>query len=221
VHIPDGYVNAPVAVAGGVVATVGVGLCGRRARASLGERDIPLAGLCAAFFLLLDAPIFPVGAGSSAHLLGGTLAVALLGPWLGAVVMTVTTVVQALFLGDGGTTALGLNVTNLALVPACAGYPVIIALVRLLPRSPRATAIACGVAALVSVLVAALLFSVEYWIGGTVGVPPMTMAAGVLGTYTVVGVLEAVVTAVIVRAVLALRPDLVRAHRRRDRTAAR
>jgi cobalt/nickel transport system permease protein len=219
VHIPDGYVGAPVAVAGGLVATAGIGLCARRAAGGMRERDVPLAGLCAAFFLLLDAPVFPVGAGSSAHLLGGALAVALLGPWLGAVVMTVTTVVQALFLGDGGTTALGLNVTNLALVPAFAGYPLLAGLTRLLPRSPGATAVACGLAALVSVLAAAALFSLEFWAGSAIGVPPATMAAGVLGTYTVVAVIEAVLTALIVRAVLALRPDLVRVYRARREAA--
>ncbi len=73
--------------------------------------------------------------GTEGHLLGGALAVVLLGPWLGPVVITVVTVVQALFLGDGGLSTLGVNVVNLALVPAAVGYPVLLGLRRLLPRS--------------------------------------------------------------------------------------
>ena len=90
-----------------------------------GQQQGVLAGLAAAFFLVLGAPIIPVAVGTEGHLLGGTLAVALLGPWLGPVVITVVTVVQALFLGDGGLSTLGINVVNLALVPAAVGYPVL------------------------------------------------------------------------------------------------
>ena len=127
-HIPDGFVSPTVTVAGAVVAVAGLALCVRRARLDVTERQLPLAGLAAAFFLVLGAPIIPIAVGTEGHLLGGTLAVALLGPWLGPVVITVVTVVQALFLGDGGLSTLGINVMNLALVPAVIGYPVLLGL---------------------------------------------------------------------------------------------
>ncbi|HEX2288910.1 MAG TPA: energy-coupling factor ABC transporter permease, partial [Pseudonocardiaceae bacterium] len=88
-HIPDGFVSAPVAVAGAAVAVAGLTICVRRAGRDGTERQLPLAGLVAAFFLVMGAPIIPVAVGTSGHLLGGTLAVALLGPWLGPVVITV------------------------------------------------------------------------------------------------------------------------------------
>jgi cobalt/nickel transport system permease protein len=209
VHIPDGFVSAPVAVAGAAVAVAGLGLCVRCAGREVTERQLPLAGLAAAFFLVLDAPIIPIGVGTSGHLLGGTLAVALLGPWLGPVVITVVTVVQALFLGDGGVSALGVNVVNLALVPAAVGYPVLLGLRRVLPRGPTGTAVAAGVAAGVSVLAAAVLFTAEYAVGGAAGVPLYTVAVSTIGVYALVAVLEGLVTALVVRGLLVLRADLV------------
>lgn len=212
-HIPDGFVSGPMALGGGVVAGGGLALCGRRAATSMRERDLPLAGLCGAFLLAMEAPVIPVAAGTGGHLLGGTLAVALLGPWMGAVVVTMVTVILALFAGDGGTTALGLNVVNLALVPAFVGYPAILGWRRVLPAGRLGIAAACGLGAVLSVVLAALLFTVEYAVAGTVGVPLGTMAAAVLGTYAAIGLLEGLVTALIVRALLEVRPDLVRVAR--------
>lgn len=208
-HIPDGFVSPAVAIAGAAVAIAGLGMCVRRARLDVTERQLPLAGLAAAFFLVLEAPIIPVTVGTSGHLLGGTLAVALLGPWLGPVVITVVTVVQALFAGDGGLSTLGVNVVNLALVPAAIGYPVLLGLRRVLPRGPTGTSVAAGIAAAVSVLTAAVLFTAEYAIGGATGVPPGTVAASTIGVYALVAVVEAVLTALVVRGLLALRADLV------------
>ncbi len=209
-HIPDGFVSAPVAVAGAAVAVAGLGLCVRHAGREVTERQLPLAGLAAALFLVLEAPILPVGVGTSGHLLGGTLAVALLGPWLGPVVITVVTVVQAFFLGDGGLSMLGVNVVNLALVPAAVGYPALLGLRRVLPRGPTGTAVAAGVAAGVSVLTAAVLFTAEYAVGGAAGVPLRTVAVSTIGVYALVAVFEGLVTAVVVQALLSLRADLVR-----------
>ena len=213
-HIPDGFVSAPVAAAGAVVAVAGLAVCTRQAGRSLSERQLPLAGLAAAFFLVLEAPIVPIAAGTNGHLLGGTLAVSLLGPWLGAVVITVVTVVQTLFTGAGGLSVLGVNLVNLALVPALVGYPTAVGLRRLLGRllrrTPAGTAVACGLAAVASVLTAAVLFTAEYALGGAAGLPLRTVATGTLGVYALVAVFEGLVTALVVRALLAVRPDLVR-----------
>lgn len=209
-HIPDGFVSAPVAVAGAAVAAAGLAVCTRQAGRTLSDRQLPLAGLAAAFFLVLEAPIVPIAVGTSGHLLGGTLAVALLGPWLGPIVITVVTVVQTLFTGAGGLSVLGVNLVNLALVPAVIGYPLLLGLRRVLPGSATGTALACGGAAVVAVLSAALLFTGEYALGGAAGLPLRTVAASTLGVYALVAVFEGVVTTLVVRALLALRADLVR-----------
>ncbi|MGH3831135.1 MAG: energy-coupling factor ABC transporter permease [Pseudonocardiaceae bacterium] len=210
VHIPDGFVSPGIAIVGAAVAVAGLGVCVRRAGRDVTERQLPLAGLAAAFFLVLGAPIIPLAVGTEGHLLGGTLAVALLGPWLGPLVITVVTVVQALFLGDGGLSTLGVNVVNLALVPAVIGYPVLLGLRRLLRRGPTGTAVAAGVAAAVAVLAAAVLFTAEYAVGGVAGIPPRTVAVTTIGVYALIAVVEGLVTALVVRALLTVRADLVR-----------
>ena len=157
-HIPDGFLSGEAAALGGVVAPP-VSRCASAAQAPRGERDLPVAGLAGAFFLVGDAPMFPITVGTQGHLLGGTLAVALLGPWLGAITIAVVCVVQALALGDGGITTLGLNIVNLALVPAFVGYPVLLALRRAPAHQRRGLSVACGLAAAVDVLLAAGIFS--------------------------------------------------------------
>lgn len=209
-HIPDGFVSAPLAIAGAAVAVTGLAVCTRQAGRTLSERQLPLAGLAAAFFLVLEAPVIPIAVGTNGHLLGGTLAVALLGPWLGPIVITVVTVVQTLFTGAGGLSVLGVNLVNLALVPAVVGYPVLLGARRALPGSNTGTAMACGGAAVVSVMTAALLFTGEYALGGAAGLPVGSVATWTIGVYSLVAVFEGVVTAVVVRALLALRADLVR-----------
>ncbi|AHH94827.1 energy-coupling factor ABC transporter permease [Kutzneria albida] len=212
-HIPDGFVNAPVSVAGAVVAVGGLAVCSGRLGSSIRDRDIPLAGLAAAFFLVLEAPIFPIGVGTGGHLLGGTLAVALLGPWLGPVVISVVLVVQALFAGDGGVTALGVNAVNLALLPALIGYPLILGLRKLLPRTKVAVVAGCAVSAVIAVIAASVLYSLEYAVGGAAGVPAATVAISTIGTYSIIALFEGLVTGLVVAALLRLRPDLVRVGR--------
>jgi cobalt/nickel transport system permease protein len=210
VHIPDGFLTGEAAAIGAVTGTAGVAVCLHKARESMRERDLPLAGLAAAFFLVGDAPMVPITIGTEGHLLGGTLAVALLGPWLGGLTIAVVCVIQALVLGDGGVTTLGLTVSNLALVPAFLGYPLILALRKLVSLP-----LACGLAAVADVMVAACIFVAEVTLGAAVHLDRGALAASTLGAYAVISVIEGTITAFVVRALLAVRPDLVRAGRRR------
>lgn len=210
VHIPDGFLSGEAIAVGAAAAGAGLAICVMRARVSQRERDIPVAGLAAAFFLVADAPLFPVTVGTQGHLLGGMLAVCLLGPWLGAITIAVVSAIQALALGDGGISTLGLTIVNLALVPAFVGYPLLLALRRMLPTGRTGLSVACGVCATVSVVLAAAIFVIELRIGAAVPVSPRALVAGVLGAYMVIGVIEGILTALIVRALLGVRPDLVR-----------
>ena len=96
---------------------------------------MPVVGLVAAFVFAVQMLNFPVANGTSGHLLGGVLAAVLVGPYAGALAVTVVLVVQALLFADGGLSALGLNVVNMALVGAFAGYGVFLVVRRLLGRS--------------------------------------------------------------------------------------
>ena len=209
VHIPDGFINAPTSLAAGAAAAGGVGVSLRRAARTLQDRQAPLAGLVAAYIFAVQMLNFPVAVGTSGHLLGGLLAAVLVGPWAGALCVAVVLVVQALLFADGGLSALGLNIINMALVTAWGGYAVFLLLRRALPATRASVTAAAGVAAGVSVVLASLAFVVEYAIGGSGGAPVGTVFGAMVGVHTLIGIGEGIITALTVAAVLAVRPDLV------------
>ena len=208
-HIPDGFINAPTSLAAGAVAAGGVGVSLRRAAQTLQERQAPLAGLVAAYIFAVQMLNFPVAAGTSGHLLGGVLAAVLVGPWAGCVCVAVVLVVQSLLFADGGLTALGLNITNMAVVGVFGGWAVFRLLRRVLPATRTSVVAASGIAAGVSVVLAAGAFVVEYALGGTGGAPVSTVLAAMVGVHTLIGIGEGVITALTVGVVLGVRPDLV------------
>jgi cobalt/nickel transport system permease protein len=208
-HVPDGFLDAPTSVATAVVAAAGVGLALRGARRELDDRTAPLAGLVAVFVFAAQMVNFPVGPGTSGHLLGGTLAAVLVGPWTATLCLTVVLTVQALLFADGGVTALGTNVTLMALVGVWTGWLVFVSLRAAFVRRPAGVPVAAGLAAAVSVPTAALAFTGLYAVGGAVDIPLATLATAMLGWHVVIGVGEGVITALAVSSVVATRPDLV------------
>jgi len=209
VHIPDGFINAPTSLAAGAVAAGGVGVSLRRAAQTLQERQAPLAGLVAAYIFAVQMLNFPVAAGTSGHLLGGALAAVLVGPWAGALCVSVVLLVQGLLFADGGLSALGLNIINMALVTAWGGYAVFLLLRRAMPATKTSVTVSAGIAAGISVVLASLAFVVEYAIGGSGGVSVGTVFAAMVGVHTLIGIGEGIITALTVGVVLGVRPDLV------------
>jgi cobalt/nickel transport system permease protein len=209
VHVPDGFLDAPTSVATAAVAAGGVALALRGARRELDERTAPLAGLSAAFVFAVQMVNFPVGAGTSGHLMGGVLAAVLVGPWTAVLCMTVVLMVQALLFADGGLTALGTNVTLLGLVAIAVGWAVFRLLAAVLPTTRGGVLTAAGTAAFVSVPVAALAFVGLFAVGGVADVAVGTVAAAMGGVHVLIGLGEAAITVAVAGAVLAVRPDLV------------
>ena len=165
-HIPTDVVNGPTSLAFAAIAALAVGACVVMARRNLDERLVPLAGLATAFIFAAQMLNFPVAAGVSGHLLGGALAAALLGPWLGALCVTVVIVIQALLFADGAVTALGLNVVNMAVIASFTGYGVIALALKVLPRTRWGLGIAVFAAAVVGVVAASAGFVLQFWLGG-------------------------------------------------------
>ena len=208
-HIPDGFINAPTSLAAGAVAAGGVGVSLRRAAQTLQERQAPLAGLVAAYIFAVQMLNFPVAAGTSGHLLGGVLAAVLVGPWAGCICVAVVLVVQSLLFADGGLTALGLNITNMAIVGVFGGWAVFRLLRRVLPATKPSVVVSAGIAAGISVVLASSAFVLEYAIGGSGGAPVGTVFAAMVGVHTLIGIGEGIITALTVGVVLGVRPDLV------------
>ena len=150
-HIPDGFIDPGTSAAAGVVAVGAIGMCVKQAGKAIDDREVPLAGLAAAFVFSVQMLNFPVASGTSGHLLGGALAAVLVGPWLGPLCVAVVLLVQALLFADGGLSALGLNILNMAVIGAWGGYLVFVVLRSVLPRARSSIVVASGIAAGVAV----------------------------------------------------------------------
>ncbi|MFJ6012767.1 energy-coupling factor ABC transporter permease [Streptomyces sp. NPDC092952] len=208
-HVPDGFIDAPVSAVTGVVAAGAVAVGLRGARRELDERTAPLAGLVAAFIFAVQMLNFPVAAGTSGHLLGGALAAILVGPYTGVLCVTVVLLMQGILFADGGLTALGVNVLDMGVVTVVVAYALFRGLLKVLPRTRRSVTVASFVSALVSVPAAAVAFTLVYWVGGTTDIPIGKVFTAMVGVHVLIGIGEALITALTVGAVIAVRPDLV------------
>ncbi|MEA2001362.1 MAG: energy-coupling factor ABC transporter permease [Actinomycetota bacterium] len=208
-HIPDGFINGVTSAGFGVAAAGGLGAAVKQTGKYLSERQVPLAGLVAAFVFAAQMINFPVISGMSGHLLGGVLAAVLVGPWAGFVILSVVLVVQGIFFADGGLSALGLNIVNMGFLGAVGGYAIYRTLLKVLPKGDRGLVLAAGIAAGIAVPIAAMGFVAQYAIGGASNVSVGAVFTAMLGTHVLIGIGEGVITALVIGAVVGSRPDLV------------
>lgn len=209
-HVPDGFLDGPTSVGTAAVAVAGIGVALWRSRSSLDDRAAPMAGMAAVFVFAAQMLNFPVGAGTSGHLLGGALAAVLVGPWTATLCITVVLVVQALLFADGGITALGTNVTLMAIVGVWVGWALFRGASMLLPRRTGSVPVAAAVAAFLSVPITALAFVVLYAIGGQAPIPLDTLTTAMLSWHALIGIGEGVITFLVIGSIVGARPDLVR-----------
>jgi cobalt/nickel transport system permease protein len=203
VHIPDGFLSTPVWAALDAVAAPVVGFVARRTQRGFDESKAPLLGVMGAFVFAAQMINFPVGAGTSGHLVGGALLACTLGPAAASVVMTAILAIQALVFQDGGVLALGPNVLNMAVIGVLAGY---------LPyhlwgrgRGRRAAIFAGGA---LSVLASAVLALAELLISG-VRMPGPVLGVS-LGIFMISALLEGAITMTVVSALEGIQPGFVR-----------
>jgi cobalt/nickel transport system permease protein len=213
VHIPDGFLNAPVSAAGAIVAAGGLAVAVRKASTDLDEKAVPLAGLTSAYVFAMQMLNFPVASGTSGPLIGGCLAAVLVGPSLACLVMAVVLGVQALVFADGGLSALGLNIVVMGFVPALAGATIVRGIGIVLPRRPSSVVAASAIAAWTTVVLAALVFTGYFSLGGEADLAVRDVGIAMIGVHSLIGIGEAAITALTVSAVIATRPDLVWAAR--------
>ncbi len=159
----------------------------RRVLTSAGEITLYKMGMVAALVFAAQMFNFPVDSGTSGHLIGGVLAAVLVGPFAGAVVISVVLAVQMLFFADGGVLALGANIVNMALVGTVICYYIYHALKQKLPEW-----IAIAAASWVSVFLAAFSCAVQIGLSGTIAIGAVIPA--MLKIHAVIGVAEALIT---------------------------
>ncbi|MHB0958645.1 MAG: energy-coupling factor ABC transporter permease [Pirellulaceae bacterium] len=208
-HIPDGFVSGPVNIVGAAVA--GGALVVSTWRASREAREqphlVPLLATTGAFVFAAQMLNFPIGVGTSGHFLGAAALAALLGPCSACLVMTLVVTLQALVFSDGGLTALGTNVTNMAVVGCFGSYWIMRMLRVLFPSGRRGYLAAASLAGWASVLMASTACALELAISGTS--PLFLVLPAMLGTHAVIGIGEALITAAVLSAVVGSRPDII------------
>jgi cobalt/nickel transport system permease protein len=207
-HIPDGFLSLPVSLITWAFSLLLIVISLKRVEKDYQEKAVPLMGVCAAFIFAAQMINFPIPGGTSGHLLGGTLAGILLGPWAGSLVMTVVFIVQALLFQDGGLTALGANIFNMGLIGTFGGYYLYKAVRSLFGFSRwRGMAMGTAIAAWASVVMAAFMCSVQLAVSGTV--PLQVALFAMLSWHFVIGIGEALITLAAVSYIWRTRPDLI------------
>jgi cobalt/nickel transport system permease protein len=205
-HAPDGLYSLPVNIVFGLVVCALVTASCRTLSRRQDHRLVPLMGLLAAFVFAGQMVNFPIASGTTGHLLGGTLAAILVGPWAGTVIMAAVIVFQAL-LGDGGLTVLGPNIFNMGVVGTCLAYFIYRAFVGRAFEHPARVVAASFFAAWAAVPLASVFASLQLAVSGTASLS-RALPAMVL-THMAIGIGEALITAGVVAFVLKTRPDLL------------
>lgn len=203
-HIPDGFLNLVVSLVCWVITIIILGFAVSKTNKALGEKQIPLMGVMAAFIFAAQMINFPVAGGTSGHLLGGVLAAVVLGPWAGMLVMTAVIALQAILFQDGGLLVMGANILNMGLVTAAIGYGLYRSV---MGQSQTVKLTVVAVAAWLSVMAGALFTALQLWLSGTsqlqIVIPAM------LGVHALIGIGEALITVFALSFILQTRPDLI------------
>ncbi len=202
-HIADGVLSPGVSLTTGLIAVAGIGECVRRLRLQ-GAEETPRIGLVAAFVFAAQMVNFPLGfAPVSGHLMGGTLAAILLGPWGGGLAIAAVLIVQSVLMGDGAITALGANWVNMGLIGSVAAYPVFLS-----AKSKLGTITGAMLAAWVSVIVSSAAFTIE--LGSSTGFSGLgQILTWMVLVHSVIAVGEALITGLVLRGVLWSDPELI------------
>jgi cobalt/nickel transport system permease protein len=210
-HIPDGFLNVATVATTYAVSAGGVGNAVRVANRKLGEKQVPLMGILAAFIFAAQMLNFPIAGGTSGHLIGAALAAILLGPWAGVLIMSCVLIAQSLIFQDGGLLALGANILNMGIVASFSGYYIYRLVASLMGNSRRGTLVGGFAGAWGSVFLASIVCAVELAVSG---VSPMRVVLPAMaGFHALIGIGEGLITGAVLSLVLATRADLLQLQR--------
>ena len=203
-HIPDGFLTIVVSLIFWLITIIMVGLAVSKTNRSLGEKQVPIMGVMAAFIFAAQMLNFPIAGGTSGHFLGGALAAIVLGPWAGILVMTAVVGIQALLFQDGGLLVMGANIFNMGILTAVIGY----GLYRLVIHQKKGIRlVVAGGGAWIATMAAALITSLQLWLSGTTRLE--IVLPTMLGVHALIGLGEALITVAALAYIEQTRPDIM------------
>jgi len=210
-HIPDGFLNVATVATTYAVSAGGIGNAVRIANKKLGEKQVPLMGVLAAFIFAAQMLNFPIAGGTSGHLIGAALAAILLGPWAAVLIMSCVLIAQCLIFQDGGLLALGANIFNMGIVASFSGYYLYRLATSLLGDNKKSKLIGGFLGAWGSVFLASIFCAVELAVSGTS--PIAVVLPAMAGLHALIGIGEGLITGAVLSLVLATRADLLQLQR--------
>ena len=188
----------------------------RSAKDLIADKFIALTGMMSALIFVLQMINFPIAAGTSGHLLGGALAVIVLGPRLGLICLSVVVIIQSLLFADGGLSALGVNVLNMAIVTSATSWFIVKYWIKFIGKNKTSIVSVSVLAGILSVVFSSIAFTIQYAIGGTISIPVGTVLLAMVTTHFIIGFGEGIITALIITLLIRVRPDLIYAYERSD-----
>ena len=215
-HVPDGFMNVTMSAATGVISFGTLWAYIRSAKDLIADKFIALTGMMSALIFVLQMINFPIAAGTSGHLLGGALAVIVLGPRLGLICLSVVVIIQSLLFADGGLSALGVNVLNMAIVTSATSWFIVKYWIKFIGKNKTSIVSVSVLAGILSVVFSSIAFTIQYAIGGTISIPVGTVLLAMVTTHFIIGFGEGIITALIITLLLRVRPDLIYAYDRSD-----
>lgn len=210
-HIPDGFLNLTTIAATGVASAGGLGAAVKVAANRIGEKQVPLMGILAAFIFAAQMLNFPVAGGTSGHLIGAALCAILIGPWAGVIIMSAVLIAQSLIFQDGGLLALGANIFNMGIVAVFGAFLVYKLVTAVFGNDRRGQFTGAALAGWASVMLASFAAAAELAFSGAS--PFAVVTPAMLGVHALIGVGEGLITVFILQAVLATRADILRLER--------
>lgn len=187
-HIPDGFLEPKVWAPLTAVSVAAVAFASKKVSKNLDERKVPLMGVIAAFVFAAQMVNFPVGGGTSGHLMGGVLIATIMGPFAALLMISTVLIIQALFFQDGGITALGANIFNMGIVGSGLGYLTFKGLNMVTGNLNFAVFAASWLSVVTAAGIAAAELSISGVIPIAVSLPAMT------GVHAIIGIGEGAIT---------------------------
>jgi cobalt/nickel transport system permease protein len=214
-HIPDGLLN-PITIVILWILVITLMILGYFKMGKVFEREdsdklIPYIGVLAAVIFAFQFVNYPVPGGTSGHLIGGTLIAVILGPWASVIILFLVLVVQSLF-GDGGILALGANTFNMGIIGGIIGFYIVVFIVKILNQTSIKkevqVTIATAVGSYVAIVLASLICGIEIGLSGAV---PIGIAIpAMVYWHLLIGIGEAIISALIVFYIYKTKPDIIR-----------
>ncbi|MDR2707668.1 MAG: energy-coupling factor ABC transporter permease [Nitrososphaerota archaeon] len=207
-HIPDGFIPITFAIPAFLIVILFWTIAFKKIKIT--EKQVPMMGLLTALFFAAMFVNIPLFGETTAHILGGAVIGLILGPFAGLISMSIILVLQAFLFGDGGLIALGANVLNMGVIGIFIPCIIFIILNKLFkPKMGFSLWAIIFISALFSDLLSAIAAGIQ------VGLSPMTLYSlnvvlpAMVVNHSIIGVLEGIVTVVLIMTLLKLRPDVL------------